>query len=141
VQECGAYPGGWPFRGDSPVVVARRVAAAYRARLALADAQSCAELDDLVAHRWGQTWAVPRIETVDAGDWLTPGQAADLASVKVDTIRQWRHRGRLSGVELDGRWWYLAEDIMNLGWSKRRREAAVTDTVVASGRSVPEGGA
>lgn len=102
---------GWPYPGDSPVVRARRVALAYRARLAELDEPACTALDEL-CRQWGQGWAVVHLLTFDWEDWLTPRQAAELASVQVRHIAKLRRNGRLNGRRNEGRWEYQAGEVL-----------------------------
>jgi hypothetical protein len=110
----------WPYPGDSPLARARRLAQAYRAALQEADATGCDTLD-VLARRWGETWAAPEPTAYDLDDWLTPAQAADLAYVRADTLRQWRRRGRLTGRHTSGGWLYRARDVIELAAQTRRR--------------------
>jgi hypothetical protein len=111
----------WPYPGDGPLARARRVAHAYRARLAEIDPQGCAELDDAM-RRWGQGWAVPRVVTYDPDAMLTPAEAAELAACDPATLRQHRLRGRLTGEPHGRTWRYRAADIIALSAKPRNRE-------------------
>lgn len=114
--------GCWPYPGDSPVVRARRVAHAYRAKLADIDPQACAQLDATM-RKFGQQWAVPRVLTYDPAAWLNPTEAADLAGVRPDTLRIWRLRGLLVGRKTEaGEWEYRASDIIALTTKPRTRK-------------------
>jgi hypothetical protein len=117
--------GQWLYPGDSPLVIARRVAGAYRARLAREAPDACAELDAQMV-RLGQTWAVPRLLHFDLDDLLSPAQAAELAAVQPDTIGQLRRAGRLPGTLVDGVWYYLARDVLALSTHTRRRRTSGT---------------
>ena len=110
----------WPYPGDSPIARARRVAHAYRARLHTVAPDVCAQLDAAMSE-WGQHWVVPRVVSYDPDTWLSPAQAADLGGVEVDTVRQWRLRGRLKGRYKQGKWQYRAGDIVALTKHKRTR--------------------
>jgi hypothetical protein len=112
--------GRWPFPGDAPLVRARRVALAYRTRLADLEPGVCAEMDERMT-RWGETWVVPRLVTFDADDQLTPAQAAELACVRIGTLRVWRQRNVLKGRCVDGKWWYRAGDVQAMSAQGRRR--------------------
>jgi hypothetical protein len=122
----------WPFPGDSPVVRARRVALAYRARLAEVDPAGCALIDKRV-NRWGQSWAAPS-EHFDLDDWISARDAARLASVQVSRIGKWRRAGRLPGrlctrlsrtrltaASARHTWEYQVRDVLNLSTSVRAR--------------------
>lgn len=129
----------WPFPGDAPIVRTRRVALAYRALAQRADPAAVADLDARVAD-WGETWAVPRLVTHQAGAWLSAREAAEVACVKPDTLRVLRHRGRLSARRTpDGRSYeYLADDIEALKSPRSRTRPGVSDKVAADGTRVPE---
>lgn len=105
---------GWPFPGDSPVVRARRVAGAYRARLAQLDPEASAQLDELMAE-WGQGWVIPRLIAYDPDAELSPEEAADLAQVDVATLRQLRRRGKLPGRRVGRSYVYRAADVTAIG--------------------------
>lgn len=115
----------WPFPGDSPLARARRVTQAYRAALHDADPGMCGVIDQQMA-RWGQAWVAPSPEQHDLDDWVGPTEAADLAAVDPAQLRVWRHRGRITGRQRDGRWEYRVRDVMALiaGVRHRSREAA-----------------
>lgn len=110
----------WPFLGDAPLARARRIARAYRERLAAVDPSRCAELDEMCL-AWGEGWVAPRTLRYGLDDWLTPAEAADAAAVSVAAVRQWRHRGRLTGRQTDDGWRYLARDVLALAAQARRR--------------------
>lgn len=110
----------WPFPGDSPVVRARRIALAYRVRLAEVDPEGCERLDQQV-RRWGQNWAVTQLHHFDLDDWLSVREAADLASVQTRQIAAWRRNGRLRGRLSGDRWQYRARDVMALATNPRYR--------------------
>jgi hypothetical protein len=111
----------WPYPGDSPVVVARRVALAYRARLAESDPDACAALDKRLT-LWGQGWAVSKLVTFSLDDWLNPRQAAEVASIEVHSIAQLRRSGRLPGRWRNGTWEYRYRDVLALSTVKRHRK-------------------
>lgn len=110
----------WPYPGDSPLARARRVAHAYRARLADTNPTACAELDQLLA-TWGQTWVVPSLANHDLDDWVGPADAAQLAAVDPATLRVWRHRGRLTGRRTHSGWEYRVRDVLELVSTTRHR--------------------
>lgn len=109
----------WPYPGDSPLVRARKVAQSYRAHLHAANPDVCAAVDDMVK-AFGETWAVPRIVIHDRGALLTAAEAADYSCLSPAALRQLRRRGRLTGHQLDGCWYYRVTDLDNLA-AKRRR--------------------
>lgn len=117
----------WPYPGDAPIARARRVAHAYRAALYLANAQACAELDELMG-QWEQGWVVPRVLTYQPDDWLTVADAADVAGVGKAMLRIWRRRGVLSGRQAsDHRWTYRAGDVLALAAATRRRPSSTVE--------------
>lgn len=77
----------WPHPMDGPAERARRVALAYRARLARLSAEAAAECDELAA-RFGETWMLDQPE-VDDDQELTTTEAAQLVGVSPGTIRNW----------------------------------------------------
>ncbi len=115
---------GWPFAGDSPVVIARKVAGAYRDALGEVSADAMAAVDARMLNL-GQTWVLPRVLRFDLDDWLGVRDAADLAQVEPDTIGAARRRGRLSGRKVDGRWEYRARDVLALSANPRTRRRTV----------------
>lgn len=114
--------------GAGPLQRARFAALAYRQALATADVDACVRLDKSMLD-WGETWAVPRLITYRLDDWLSVRDAADLAAVKVTTLRLWRARGRLVEGEdwrrvwHTGRWhWeYLAASVLAMSTQIRQR--------------------
>lgn len=127
----------WPYPGDSPAARARRVAHAYRAALSVEAPAACEKLDKRMRDL-GQMWVVPDLITVDEDQWLTPAQAADLACVDTNTIRQMRRRGIVQGRRNPrGTWEYRAGDIIASFARPRGRSASVTVTLHASGTTVP----
>lgn len=129
----------WPYPGDSPVARTRRVAIAYRAALEQTAPLSCAALDKLIGGEFGQTWVLPGFAGYEPDEWLSPADAAALACVEVDTIRQMRRRGVIHGRQYQGRWQYRAKEIVDAFAQPRSRNRAVTDTLPTSGSSAPEG--
>lgn len=119
----------WPWRGDGPTAVGRKVALAYRAALWDVDPKTCRAID-VKMREWGQGWAVPRVHRADDDDWLAAWEAADLVSVHPDTVGDWRRSGRLvSGVDCEwhrGRWRYRAGSIRAMADNVRRRDRGTT---------------
>lgn len=110
----------WPFPGDSPIAVARKMAIAYRTHLHAANPQLCDQLDAMAA-QWGQTWIVPTAVTVAPGSALTARQAADYLGLTMVAVRRLRLAGRLPG-RLEGRvWWYDETDLRALVAAPRPR--------------------
>jgi hypothetical protein len=103
----------WPFAGDLPLARARKIARAYRERLAEVDPELCASLDAL-CDDWGETWIAPRPLRYGLDDWLTPAEAADVSAVSVAAIRKARHDGRLAGRRTADGWRYQARDVLRL---------------------------
>jgi len=110
----------WPFPGDSPVAIARKVAQAYRNALRLNSRDFCNQIDEQMA-AMGQLWVVPQVITASDDDFVDAEQAADLAGVKIDTIRQWRARGRLHGELTVNGWRYLVGDVRAVAEGIRTR--------------------
>lgn len=113
-------PGRWPYQGDSPLAIARRVAQAYRAHLHTVSPGVCAGVDDMVL-AYGQRWIIPQVVTVDDAAELSPSQAADYLCVSTAAIRRLRASGRLKGTEGPNGWRYLVADLRQLQSSPRRR--------------------
>jgi len=116
--------GDWPWPGDTPLVRARRVAIAYRARLLKADRAACDEFDAKLAE-WGQTWIAPRLVTVDDCSVLGPAEAAEFLGVSVAEVRRLRLAGRLVGERVRGRWRYRVPDLRRLVEVPRSRKRRV----------------
>lgn len=111
---------GWPFPGDSPVAIARKVAQAYRNALRMNSRAFCDQIDQQMIGM-GQRWVVPQVITADDQDWVDAEQAADLAGVKIDTIRQWRARGHLHGELTTDGWRYQVADVRAMSGQPRSR--------------------
>lgn len=105
--------GQWPFPDDSPVARARKVAIAYREHLMVANPTLCAAVDDAML-AYGQAWVAPAVELHDEDDLLTPNQAAEMLSITLGALRQYRLRGRLHGVKTVDGWRYRALDVRSL---------------------------
>jgi len=61
---------------------------------------------------------------LDGSTWLTIGEAARRARVRVETIRQWVNRGRVSSVKLSGRVWVCWDEVADCELAWRKREEA-----------------
>lgn len=129
----------WPYRGDSAIARARRVAHAYRAAL-VDNAPAAAEQLDARMRSFGQHWVVPVAFNLDPHQWISAAQAAELACVELDAIRQMRKRGVINGRRRDGRWEYTVREIENSFVRARGRNRDVTDTVPSSGSTMPAEG-
>jgi hypothetical protein len=115
----------WPWPGDSPLARARKVAVGYRTRLQTADPASCDELDAKV-HDWGETWALPKLITVDDESVLTAAQAAEYLGVSMPAVRLLRLSGRLVGMRVGrGPWFYRGADLRELISAPRPRKRQV----------------
>lgn len=111
----------WPFPGDTVLARARKVALAYRARLAEKDPQGCHALDARMTE-WGETWTTQRVETIKPDDWIPSRAAADLASVHPETPAAWRRAGLIEGRKVGyNRWEYRAGDILAQSARMKRR--------------------
>lgn len=115
---------GWPFAGDTPVVVARHVARAYRARLRIVNPAACDETDHLMVEV-GQLWVVDPELVWAPTDLITTADAAKLVGVNPPTIHQWAsttehpdHPGRPL--------------LPRVGWAGRARTYRVADVVTAA---------
>lgn len=126
----------WPLTREQPLVRARRTAVAYRMALMQADKDRCAALDAQFT-AWGEHWLVPRVLTHDPDEWVKPADAASIACVGVDSLRQSRRRGLIEG-RWNGRYYeYRVGDLWKLGHGPRAQRAAVTDTLPDNGTTVP----
>lgn len=83
-----AHCTGWPFPGDNALRRARAVASAYRQHLLDVDPELCALVDRRML-AFGQAWVVPAERLFDDDVAITTAEAALIASVSQDTIRQW----------------------------------------------------
>lgn len=82
----------WPWPADTSLDIARRLLQSYRQALMSIDPESC-RLIDVHAATVGQGWVAPKVETVDLDDLVVAADAAALAGVTVQVIRQWAYRG------------------------------------------------
>lgn len=120
------------YLGDTELQRARRVAIAYRQHLRTANPGAAAALDDAVTAAGEGWWLVEQEVTVDPDDLLSTADAAQLASVRPGTVRQWRKRGfydqyghhrRLTPAGHDRRGWpqFRAADILAAAAATRHR--------------------
>jgi hypothetical protein len=72
---------------------------------------------------YGDTWLGWTTVTHELDEMVDAQTAAELAGVELSTIRQWRKRGKLDGVETDKGWVYLVEDVLRTVAATRRRRA------------------
>lgn len=80
--------GAWPFPGDGPLDIARKVAHAYRTALRLNSRSFCDQIDETMVES-GQLWIVPQEDRYEPTDDVTTAEAAELVSKPPGTIRQW----------------------------------------------------
>lgn len=115
------YQPAWPFPGDAPVVVARKVALAYRGALERVAPSVASDLDARMA-AMGQDWVRPRVLKFELDALVGRTDAADVASVPPKVIDQWRSRGRLLGQrDRHGVWKYRVSDILAVSKNVRIR--------------------
>lgn len=118
----------WPWRGDSAVDRARRVAQSYRAALADADPARCAALDAEMA-RLGQEWVRPVLAHVDLDDFVSLARAGELVGLSKDAVYKWTvaRGGRppmLSARRSDaGALTVCIRDVLRVNAEHRRRRA------------------
>lgn len=84
----------WPQRGDTGLTAARKVAVVYRTHLHTANPTGCDRIDDAM-RRLGHLWIVPQLVTYDLETLVPMDEAAVIAGVVPETVRQWRKRGYL----------------------------------------------
>lgn len=116
--------GAWPWPADTALDIARRLLQSYRAALAQRDPQACNQLDDQ-ATALGQGWVRPTMEVWGDDDLLTTAEAAELAGVTVEVIRQWAKRGHLPRLTApDGsRRWRAGDVRAHIAKTRRARAA------------------
>lgn len=114
-------PDPWPWRADTPVERARRVAHGYREELARLAPDLCRRIDERCV-RLGQSWVLPKVVAYHEDDLLTTDEVADVMGVQPGTVDQWRHRGMRDVSTPDGRR-YLLRDVREYHAEKRRRRA------------------
>ncbi|MFF0822387.1 hypothetical protein ACFYUR_18655 [Micromonospora haikouensis] len=78
----------WPYPGDTATDRAQKIAHMYRAIANAANPDACAEAD-ATAQLFGETWVIPQTVTAEDTDAITTAEAAQLANVSEDVIRQW----------------------------------------------------
>lgn len=127
----------WPYKGDSPVARARRVAHAYRAVAEQHAPDATAQLDARIM-AVGETWAVPYPVPTDPDEWLSSRDAAAVACVNEAQLRVYRSRGLITGRKRGRGFEYRAGDIHQLITAVRKRGRNVADTVTTNGRTAPE---
>lgn len=121
----------WPHAGDTPLQKARRIVGAYRARLKAIAPEACADVDATM-RAFGETWMLEHLVTTDAKSMVTTADAAELAGVDVETVRQWRRRGYVSregirrhlqtrGLTEEGRPMFLASEVLEIAATTRQR--------------------
>ena len=82
----------WPWQADTTQLdFARRLLQGYRTALLEADAETCKKLDDF-ATTHGHHWVKPMLVTVGDDDLVDAAEAAAIAGVAAQTIRQWAYR-------------------------------------------------
>lgn len=112
----------WPWPGDTELQRARRLANTLLYDLhKVAPEQAEARLAEV--HAMGQTWLGWSTITHELDEWVDPGTAAQVGQVAVATIRQWRKRGKLTGVEEDNGWRYRVGDVLAAAAAARLRRA------------------
>lgn len=118
----------WPWRGDSAVDRARRVAQSYRAALADTDPARCAALDAEMT-RLGQAWVKPLLAQVELDDFVTLAEAAHLVGMTKDAVYKWTvHRGARAPMldtreNDDGQITVCIRDVLRVNAEHRRRRA------------------
>lgn len=121
----------WPHPGDTLLQRARRLAIAYRQHLKTANPDLCAALDD-AARSYGETWICDNLITTPDDQMLTTAEAAELAGVDIETVRQWRKRGyisrdgsrqhlKVSGLSERGWPMFIAAEVKEIADTTRRR--------------------
>lgn len=94
--------GEWPWPADTSLDIARRLLQSYRGALMNIDPEAC-RLIDVHAATVGQGWVAPKVETVDLDDLVVAADAADIAGVTVQVIRQWAYRKYIPRHHANGR--------------------------------------
>ena len=134
----------WPFKGDSPIARARKMALAYRAALEEAAPEWMAKLDEKFLS-WGERWHMPTPVTYGDDDWLPTKEAAAILQISPTRLSRLRVIGRIEGkLHKDGSakgFSYRVGDLHKLSAETRKRgelqPPTSTDRVPANGRTVP----
>lgn len=82
----------WPWKDDTALARARRVAQSYREALLTVDPETCRQLDEQM-RRYGQRWITPTPAVYGEDDYLSAEHVADYAGVNLATVYTWRWRG------------------------------------------------
>jgi hypothetical protein len=118
----------WPWPVDTPLDRARKIATMYRRHLLTAAPGVCASVDD-TTRAFGETWLLETEDIVDPQAELTTAQAAELAQVSIQRIREWacathpedRSKPLLPRFKMRGRErTYLAEHVLAAAAAMRR---------------------
>jgi hypothetical protein len=89
---------GWPWPGDSREDRAKRVALAYRHRLAELDPSAAAELDEQWAEL-GAGWVAPAPAPLDLDAWHSAGEMAELLHIDPQYLRDWARRKHIRVIQ------------------------------------------
>lgn len=108
----------WPWPGDSPLDIARRLVQSYRQELQKISPERCAVLDRR-AQELGQGWVIPQDWHVDLDDLLSRDEAAEFAQVERRTLDEWRRRGLKVTATPDGPR-YRVRDLLDYQAQRRR---------------------
>lgn len=115
--------GVWPWPADTALDIARRLLQTYREALAQRDPLACEQIDARAA-AVGQGWVKPTLEVWGDDDLVTTAEAAELAGVSADVIRQWGRRGHLPRLTAsDGTRRWRAGDVRTHIAATRRARA------------------
>ncbi len=136
----------WPFKGDSPVARARKMALAYRAALEQYNRDLVKGMDDRFV-RWGERWHTPQPVAYSDDDWIPTDDAAALIQITPGTLSRLRVSGRINGKlrkHVDGGrgFAFRVADVYKLSSELRPRglqPRTSTDKVSDSGSSVSDG--
>lgn len=85
----------------------------YRTALGLTNPVKMRELDELILS-YGEIWVRGRVFIHQDDDLVDTETAAEILGVSAESVRKYRERGRLPGVQLKGRWNYRVADIKAL---------------------------